>query len=185
MSDPDVGRHELGEILAALREVVILIDRNRRIRYINRVEEGYERDDIMGEDALEFVQPSHRGPQAELFQRVLETREPASYEIPIAEAAGEQQWHEGRLVPLTRDGDVSGVVVVTRNVTERHRAWAEAEKLRSLVPVCSWCNKIRDDEGYWRSLEAYVEETAGSHVTHGICPECRESVSDEEAKKGT
>lgn len=47
-------------------------------------------------------------------------------------------------------------------------------RLRSLLPICSWCKKIRTDEGYWQEIEAYTEETSGSRVTHGMCEECTE-----------
>ncbi len=77
------------------------------------------------------------------------------------------------LSPLRKDGRVSSVVVVDTDVTARRRVEEEADKLRTLVPVCSWCKKIRRDEGYWEELEGYIEESSGSRVTHGMCPDCQ------------
>lgn len=174
MRDLDVGARQLAELLALVPEVVILTDTDRRVLYINRPQEGYELDEIVGTDSLEFVAPDFRRSQAELFDRVVETGEPETYEIAITDAGGERQWHEGTLIPLTRDGRVTRVALFTRNVTARHRSEEEMKKLRNLLPICSWCKKIRSDEGYWQEIEAYVEETSGSRVTHGMCAECRE-----------
>ncbi len=52
------------------------------------------------------------------------------------------------------------------------QALAEAKILRGLIPVCAWCRKIRSVEGYWLSLEAYLEKQTEATCSHGICPEC-------------
>jgi two-component system, response regulator PdtaR len=44
--------------------------------------------------------------------------------------------------------------------------------LRGLLPICSWCRKVRDDHGYWQALEEFVEKHCDAKMTHGICPEC-------------
>lgn len=172
MTEPELGAGRLSEILRLLPEVVLFIDRDRRIRYINRTQEGHALQDVIGSKALDFVVPEVRERQAELLDRVFDTGEPAEYEIPVFDGDGEREWYEGILIPVVDDGCVTGVVVVTRNATERHRAEEEAEKLRHLIPVCSWCKKVRDDEGYWQELEAYIEEAGQSRVTHGMCPRC-------------
>jgi GAF domain-containing protein len=46
--------------------------------------------------------------------------------------------------------------------------------LHGLLPICAWCKRIRDDQGYWSQVEAYVHEHTGADFTHGICPECLE-----------
>lgn len=44
--------------------------------------------------------------------------------------------------------------------------------LASLIPICSHCRKVRDDENHWSTLERLVQAKTGSRFTHGICPEC-------------
>ena len=65
-------------------------------------------------------------------------------------------------------------VVVNRHrlVFEREKAHLEANTLRGLIPICGWCRKVRDDEGYWESVESYVMQHSTAEFTHGICPEC-------------
>jgi hypothetical protein len=55
----------------------------------------------------------------------------------------------------------------------------ELGMLQSLLPLCSWCKKVRDDEGEWRTLEAYLEEMSHSRVTHGMCPDCERRMMEE------
>jgi hypothetical protein len=44
--------------------------------------------------------------------------------------------------------------------------------LSGLLPICSSCKKIRDDTGYWNTLERYISEHSDAEFTHGLCPEC-------------
>ena len=44
--------------------------------------------------------------------------------------------------------------------------------LRGLLPICSYCKKIRDGEGDWQALEKYIEERSDATFTHGICETC-------------
>jgi hypothetical protein len=52
------------------------------------------------------------------------------------------------------------------------RSVSEVKVLSGLLPICASCKKIRDDQGYWRQLEAYVRDHSEAEFTHGICPEC-------------
>lgn len=62
-------------------------------------------------------------------------------------------------------------------IRQLEQALAEARILRGLIPICAWCRKIRNDEGYWLSVENYLEKTADVVCSHGICPECRSQVA--------
>jgi hypothetical protein len=48
----------------------------------------------------------------------------------------------------------------------------ELVALRSLMPICAWCKKIRNDQNYWESVEQYLHKHFDADFTHGICPEC-------------
>lgn len=60
-----------------------------------------------------------------------------------------------------------------RLITELQAALAEVKTLSGLLPICGWCKKIRDDSGYWNSVEGYLKKSTGVDITHGICPECQ------------
>ncbi len=48
----------------------------------------------------------------------------------------------------------------------------EIRQLKDMIPICSYCRKIRNDKNYWQMVETYIGEQTGSNFTHGICPEC-------------
>jgi len=59
-----------------------------------------------------------------------------------------------------------------RLVAELQAALAEVKTLREILPLCSYCRKIRDDEDRWHSVESYVAQHTNSRVSHSICPQC-------------
>ena len=48
----------------------------------------------------------------------------------------------------------------------------ELKALKGILPICSFCKKIRDDKGYWNQIEAYISEHSEAEFSHGMCPEC-------------
>jgi DNA repair exonuclease SbcCD ATPase subunit len=48
----------------------------------------------------------------------------------------------------------------------------ELKTLQGLLPICSNCKKIRDDQGYWKRLEHYLQEHSQATFSHGLCPDC-------------
>jgi DNA-binding response OmpR family regulator len=46
--------------------------------------------------------------------------------------------------------------------------------LEGLLSVCSYCKRMRNDEGKWSSLERYVEQHSAAEFSHGVCPDCYE-----------
>ncbi len=52
------------------------------------------------------------------------------------------------------------------------KALAEVKILRGIIPICSFCKKIRDDEGFWQQVDVYVQHHSEAAFSHSICPEC-------------
>jgi PAS domain S-box-containing protein len=61
-----------------------------------------------------------------------------------------------------------------RLLTELKDALNEVKTLSGLLPICSFCKKIRDDSGYWQQLEKYIQTHTEAKFSHGICKECVE-----------
>ncbi|MCG6535790.1 MAG: hypothetical protein L7F78_14100, partial [Syntrophales bacterium LBB04] len=64
-------------------------------------------------------------------------------------------------------------------ISELQEALAEIKTLRGLIPICAWCKKVHDDEGYWNQLEAYISKHTDAVFSHGICPECAQKYADQ------
>ena len=50
----------------------------------------------------------------------------------------------------------------------------QVRQLESILPMCSYCRKVRDDKDYWQQIEGYLDTHTGTSVSHGVCPECME-----------
>jgi hypothetical protein len=62
------------------------------------------------------------------------------------------------------------------------KALSEVKTLRSILPICSHCRKVRDDKGVWSRLEAYVSDRTDTRFSHGMCPDCLREVYPDEAE---
>ena len=100
---------------------------------------------------------------------------------------GQFRWIVEYGIPFnSTEGEFAGFIGYCFDITERKQAEAEREKLinelqealaeiktlSGLIPICSWCKKIRDDKGYWNILESYLSQHSEAQFTHGICPDC-------------
>ncbi len=61
-------------------------------------------------------------------------------------------------------------------VGELQKALKEINQLSGMLPICVYCKKIRDDEGYWNVLEEYITDHSEANFSHCICPDCRKKV---------
>jgi CheY-like chemotaxis protein len=52
----------------------------------------------------------------------------------------------------------------------------QVRQLEEMLPICSYCKKIRDDQNYWQQLEGYISERTGSDFSHSVCPDCYQRV---------
>ncbi len=65
-------------------------------------------------------------------------------------------------------------------VVEQLRAsLAEIKLLGGLLPICCQCKKIRDDQGYWKQVEQYIEQHTAARFSHGLCPDCAQELYPE------
>jgi hypothetical protein len=63
--------------------------------------------------------------------------------------------------------------------SELETALAEVKELRGMLPICAWCKCVRDIDGLWNKLEAYLAKHSHATFTHGICPQCIAKLADE------
>jgi len=66
------------------------------------------------------------------------------------------------------------VIAQERLITKLNTALAEVDTLRGMLPICSYCKKIKDEKGAWKKLETYIRTHTQASFSHGICPECLE-----------
>lgn len=83
-------------------------------------------------------------------------------------------------IAVARHGDLMKlrrlVEELEKQRNELQKALEENKALRGIIPICSYCKKMRDDDGYWQQVEAYLSNLSDVSFTHGMCPECFEAV---------
>jgi DNA-binding response OmpR family regulator len=72
---------------------------------------------------------------------------------------------------------------LTQNIEELKEALKRVKQLSGLLPICSYCKKIRDDSNYWQQVESYVMHHSEAQFSHSICPNCYESIIKPEMVK--
>ena len=72
------------------------------------------------------------------------------------------------------------VVELQRGLVDRVReletALGQVKQLKGLLPICSYCKKVRDDGNYWQQVDAYISAHSEAQFSHGICPTCWQDV---------
>ncbi len=70
------------------------------------------------------------------------------------------------------------IVELQQSLADRVKALEDAlarvKQLQGLLPICSYCKKIRDDQNYWQQVENYISEHSEAQFSHSICPDCYE-----------
>jgi len=61
---------------------------------------------------------------------------------------------------------------LSNRIRELEASIAREKTLQGLLPICSYCKKVRDDQNYWQQVEGYIEDHADVSFSHGICPDC-------------
>ena len=79
-------------------------------------------------------------------------------------------------IAIARFGDLMSLRYLNTELEARNSELQEAldkvNLLSGLLPICSHCKKIRDDEGYWQQVEVYIRDHSEAEFSHGICPDC-------------
>ena len=61
---------------------------------------------------------------------------------------------------------------LAQRVRQLEEALSRVKTLQGLLPICSYCKKIRNDRNYWQQVEGYISDHSEAQFSHGICPEC-------------
>jgi PAS domain S-box-containing protein len=171
-------------------DVIIRFDRELRHLYANPVIET-----STGIKAVNFIGKTHRELNfpTELceyweskIENVFKTGKAHSerYEYTGINGRNVFDW---KLIPeLITDGVPKTVLSISRDITdlieiqeknkliieELSEAARDVRTLSGLLPICSYCKKIRNDKGYWEQIENYIRSRSDIEFSHGICPDC-------------
>ena len=121
-------------------------------------------------DGLELCQRIRQRPGADYIYFILLTGRDATSENQQAAAdAGVDDF-------LTKPLDFSELWTRLRVAERILRYTTQVRQLEQMLPICSYCKKIRDDQNYWQQIEGYISERTGSDFSHSVCPDCYQRV---------
>jgi CheY-like chemotaxis protein len=64
--------------------------------------------------------------------------------------------------------------MLAKKIKQLEAALEDVKQLQGLLPICSYCNKIRNDNDYWEQVESYITKRSNVEFSHSICPSCYE-----------
>lgn len=177
-------------VMESIPEVVIVLDRDRRVANVNAA----------GRQILELSLRRIIGRPASgvfadwpMLAQMVHQSGRAHQELALDNGTG-PRYYEAEALPLSLGRLAAPAqIVILHDVTQRRlaeekqrrlvkelqEALAEVRTLSGLLPICSWCGKVRDDAGYWHRLEAFIREHSEADFTHSICPSCMAKLTQE------
>lgn len=191
------AERSLAATLRSIGDAVIATDAEGRISFMNPVAEeltGWEQSEVVGRELasafLTFSPSGHPSCGCPIREEPRPDGEVSSgQEMVLIVMGGEHRPIESTWAPIRdEEGQLTGGIQVFRDISERKKQEAERERLiaglrealasvttlRGLLPICSWCKSVRNDEGYWQRVEDYITAHSEAEFTHGICPRCFE-----------
>jgi PAS domain S-box-containing protein len=167
-------------------DLLCQLDFNGYFRRLNPAWErtlGFTIAELTSRPFIEFVHPDDRERTLQQNKEVRDGGRALGFENRYLCKDGSFRWFRWNARP---DASWSVIYSVARDVTaqkeaeeERERlvrelqaALAEVKTLQQILPLCSYCRKIRDDEDYWHSVESYVAQHTNARFSHSICPSC-------------
>jgi response regulator RpfG family c-di-GMP phosphodiesterase len=119
-----------------------------------------------GLDGLGFCEKVRAHPKAPYTYFILLTAthtNPSNHEL-----ASEAGVDDFLMKPLDREA-----IRLRLRVAERIlKCTTEIRQLQEMIPICTYCRKVRDEHDYWDKVESYIQKETGSRFSHGACPEC-------------
>lgn len=144
---------------------------------------GFTHEELTSRPFIEFVHPDDRDRTLEQNRKVRAGEQALGFENRYLCKDGSYRWFLWNAVPDCAQRVIYSVArdITDRKLAEEERdtlvsalmaALAEVKTLQEILPICSYCNKIRDDKDYWLTVENYIAQHTKSQFSHGICPNC-------------
>jgi len=167
-------------------DMLCCLDFNMHFRRLSPAWErtlGFTREELLARPFIDFVHPDDRERTMAQNAEVRSGGQARSFENRYLCKDGSYRWLRWNAAPHSTEKIIYSVA---RDITDSKRAEEEREKLvrelqaalaevkslRKLLPICSYCRKIRDDENYWHTVENYISDHTGTRFSHSICPSC-------------
>jgi PAS domain S-box-containing protein len=172
-------------------DMLCILDFDGHFRRLNRAWEttlGFTREELMSKRFIEFVHLEDRERTLQQNGQVRTGGQARFFENRYMCKDGSYRWLLWNSTPDPARRVIYGVArdITASKQAEQERetlvqnlqnALAEVKTLRDILPICSYCKRIRDDENYWQSVEMYFLKHTKTRFSHGVCPACYEQMA--------
>lgn len=138
----DESENLLQSLVENVPDLIVLLDRNCKIHYINRIEPGYTRDQVLGATCYDLVVPEHREIVVEAVRKVFDTQQPADYRV---RDVVRHHWYQARVTPLRGGGQSQFAVAICTDIQEQREreddliaSRSRLEMLVEQIPAILW-----------------------------------------------
>ncbi|HKC81913.1 MAG TPA: response regulator, partial [Gemmatimonadaceae bacterium] len=139
-----------------------------------------------GVEGIEICRRLRTTPGFELVYVILVTSRGGKEDLSYGLAAGANDYITKPFDPVELQARVrvgERMVRLQRSlaarITEVEAALAHVQRLQGLLPICSYCKKVRNEANYWEQVESYLSAHSDLDFTHSICPQCTEKMMKE------
>ena len=139
-----------------------------------------------GMDGVEICRKLRSTPGFELMYIILLTMRSEKEDLATALSAGANDYitkpfHPVELEARVRVGErmVKLQTSLAERVTELEAALSHVQRLQGLLPICSYCKMVRNEDNYWEQVERYITTRSDLELTHSVCPDCLAKVMKE------
>ncbi|MCP4756010.1 MAG: PAS domain S-box protein [Proteobacteria bacterium] len=193
------SQRELKSIIRTVPDIIYRLDPGGRVTFISDAVKryGYEPEALLGHSMMDLVHPGDKEKAAfrinerrtgdrstRAFELRLLTKSKKSIPFEIFTVSSEGVYCSDN----PRTGAFEGTQGIAKDITDRRRVEEEREQLiqelqnaltevkilSGLLPICSYCKKVRDDDGYWQQIDRYIESRSEAKFSHGMCNDCME-----------
>lgn len=145
------SREQWRSLIETAPDIVMTVDEEARLLFINRVPEGLNREQVIGQSVLDFVIPEHRTIVMQAIERVFAGEPHVDYELEANGNNGQVVWWSSRCGPVYHHNHIDSVIIITRDISERHKmeqALQQSEQMnRSVVSVLAEGIVVQDSNG--------------------------------------
>lgn len=190
------------QLLDDSSDPIFCFHRDGTYKYVNKAFAAgvhREQDQIIGSKIWDVFGKEGGDKRYAIVNWVFENKATREIEVLVPTPQGDTFYLTTAKPAFGPDGEVTTVMCISKNITERKRAEEERERmieelkkalseikeLSGLLPICASCKKIRDDKGYWNEVENYLSTHTKAEFSHGICPDCAAELYPDYVRKRT
>ncbi len=185
------------EIVEASDDAIYSIKPDGTVASWNQAAEriyGFRAGEIIGRNVSILYPDEHTNELIETMERIRHGEHLGRFETVRVRKSGRQIPISVSISPITNaEDEITGAAVIAHDISWRKQkefertkliedlteALSHAKMLAGLLPICAHCKRIRDEQGDWQQIEAYISRHSGVEFTHGICPSCYKQATAE------